>query len=103
MDRSAGTGLRQPYAGFRTAGYADPMADRALERLFILGAWHSAGSADWRWELRFRSAGRNTGNLLVGHAAHRQLKHAALGAMHTHRPEQVREHFDRIVVVATTS
>ena len=77
------------------------MADRALERLFILGAWHSAGSADWRWELRFRSAGRNTGNLLVGHAAHRQLKHAALGAMHTHRPEQVREHFDRIVVVAT--
>ena len=71
------------------------------ERLFILRAWHGAGSADWPWEVRFRSAGGNTGNLLVGHAASRQLQYAALGAMHTHRPEQIREHFDRIVVVAT--
>ena len=77
------------------------MARGGTERLFILGAWHSAGRAEWPWKVRFRSAGRNTGNLLVGHAAYRQLKHAALGAMHTHRPEHVREHFDRIVVMAT--
>ena len=52
------------------------------ERLFVLGAWHGAGSADWPWEVRFRSAGGNTGNLLVGHAASRQLQYAALGALH---------------------
>ena len=77
------------------------MADSGLERLYVLGAWHSAGESGWRWEVRFRSAGRNTGNLLVGHAACRQLRHAALGAMHTHRPAQIRGHFDRVVVVAT--
>ena len=77
------------------------MVDAAGERLYVLGAWHSAGSAEWPWDVRYRSAGGNTGNLLVGHAAHRQLRHAALGAMHTHRPDRIREHFDRIVVVAT--
>ena len=69
--------------------------------MLLVGAAHKAGDADWSWERRYRRTGRNTGNLLIGHGACRQLQHAAFEKPAKESAARLRERFDRIVVAAS--
>ena len=72
-----------------------------MERLFILGADHQAGSSDLPYQHRFRNTGKNTGNLLIGNGLYRQLRYARWGGGSiANSPENIRENFDRIVLPA---
>ena len=72
-----------------------------MERLFVACINHRAGGADWPVERRFRRAGGNTGNLLVGYGVRRQFRHAEFGGLIATPPSRIRDRFDRIAVVAT--
>ncbi len=70
-------------------------------RLFVAGANYRAGAAGWPVEHRFRRAGRNTGNLLVGHGVRRQFRNAEFGGLLATPPERIRERFDGVAIAAT--